>query len=217
MQESLLVASCLLCLGLSAYGTPSGLNNIPTADLVPHREVAVQVFDSFGPGEHDFWTGFKTGWDFPWVDVEWGLDSHLAPDDAGPLYFQTKFGFCPWEHGKVVAGVASVAMTDGERAGDAFGYFVLSQEVGGVRGHLGYGLQDHGNTVLLGMDRTVTLWERDLNLNADLVQIRDGEGWMPAVGLKYGLAPHLVWEAWANLPDEGAASFMLKLNYIFDY
>jgi hypothetical protein len=32
----------------SAFGTPTGLNNIPTADTVPHRTVAVQYFSSFG-------------------------------------------------------------------------------------------------------------------------------------------------------------------------
>jgi len=57
----------------SALATPSGLNNIPTTDTLPHRTVAVQAFSSFGganqlaangPGQHAFWTGFKTGWDF---------------------------------------------------------------------------------------------------------------------------------------------------------
>lgn len=31
-----------------AHGTPTGLNNIPIADLVPHRKIAIQVFDPFG-------------------------------------------------------------------------------------------------------------------------------------------------------------------------
>jgi NADH:ubiquinone oxidoreductase subunit F (NADH-binding) len=57
----------------SAFGTPTGLNNIPTADTVGHRTVAVQYFSSFGganqfgtseAGKSGHWMGFKTGWDF---------------------------------------------------------------------------------------------------------------------------------------------------------
>mgnify|MGYP001552431027 CR=1 FL=1 len=57
----------------TVFGTPTGLNNIPTADTVPHRTVAVQYFSSFGganqfatsgPGKTSDWAGFKTGWDF---------------------------------------------------------------------------------------------------------------------------------------------------------
>ena len=215
-RTSVGIFALLWCITV-AHGTPTGLNNIPTADLVPDRTVAVQVFDNLGAGEHDFWTGFKTGLDLPWFNLEWGLDSHLAPGAAGPLYFQTKVGFVPWENGKIAVGVASVALTDHDDAAGPFSYAVLSQDFGLARCHVGYGLQDHGNTVLLGVDRTVKLWERNINLNADLVQIHDGEGWMPAVGLKYDLSKHFVFETWANLPDEGSASFMLKLNYVFTY
>lgn len=200
-----------------AQATPSGLNNIPTADTAPHRAVVVQTFDTVGSGPHDFWTGFKTGWQLPGLDLEWGLDSHLAPDPAGPLLFQTKAAFEPWEDGAVAIGVANVALTDTARSGDPFSYAVLSQDAKFARLHLGYGLQTDGNTVLLGIDRDVTFLERNLNLNADLVQTRDGDGWLPAVGLKYALTENIVFETWTNLPDEGSASFMLKLNFIFTY
>lgn len=206
-----------LLLGGLAHATPSGLNNIPTADTVPHRTVAVQVYDLFGEGPHDFASGFKTGWDFPWVQVEWGLDSHLAPDPAGPLLFQTKLGFEPWESGDLAVGVAGVALTDIDSAGDPFTYAVLSQNAGFARLHVGYGVQTRGDTVLLGIDKNVEFLGRNLNLNADLVQIRDEDGWTPAVGLKYDLCKNIVFETWANLPDEGKAEFMLKLNYVFTY
>ncbi len=216
-----LVAASILLAGLPTItqATPSGLNNIPTADIVPHRTVAVQVFDTVGAGPHDFWSGFKTGWQFPelGLDLEWGLDSHLAPEPAGPLLFQTKVGFEPWKDGAVALGVAGVALTDTARSGDPFSYAILSQNVAFARLHLGYGLQTGGNTVLLGIDRDVTFLERNLNLNADLVQTGDGDGWLPALGLKYALTENVVFESWTNLPDEGSASVMLKLNFVFTY
>ncbi len=210
----------LILIGLpvtTAWATPSGLNNIPTADTVPHRTTAVQVFDLVGSGPHDFWSGFKTGWDFSAFQLEWGLDSHLAPDPAGPLLFQTKANFSPWEDGLMAVGVAAVALTDFDRAPDPFSYAVLSQDLGFARAHVGYGLQNNGNTVLLGIDRTLQVWERNFNLNADLVQTGDGDGWLTALGAKYDLSKNLVFETWVNLPDEGDVSVMLKLNFVFTY
>ncbi len=199
------------------HSTPSGLNNIPTADTAPDDAVVVQVYDLFGEGPHDFASGFKTGWDLPWFDLEWGLDSHLAPDPAGPLFFQTKMAFTPWDSGRIAVGVAGVALTDEAVAGDPFTYAVLSQDVGFARLHTGYGVQTGGNTVLLGIDKNVEFLGRNLNLNADLVQTRDQEGWMPAVGLKYDLAKNLVFETWTNLPDQGKCEYMLKLNFVIPF
>jgi hypothetical protein len=96
MNTPLTSALCLLLAG-AAFATPSGLNNIPTADTVPHRTVAVQYFSSFGganqfgtsePGKSGHWLGFKTGWDFEPVHVEWGMDSLLGTGLSGPLFFQ---------------------------------------------------------------------------------------------------------------------------------
>ena len=201
----------------SALATPSGLNNIPTADTVPHRTVAVQAFDLFSPGNDDFWMGFKTGWDLKPLSIEWGLDSHLSPDPAGPLFFQTKVGFTPWENGKVVVGVANVGLTDTDRAGDPFTYAVLTQDFKIARLSVGYGLQTDNNTLLLGVDRTWKLFDRNLNLNADLVQIRDQDGWLAAVGAKYDLTKHIVLESWVNFPDEGDTSVMAKINFVFTF
>lgn len=78
------------------------------------------------------------------------------------------------------------------------------------------GISDY-NTVLLGIDKNIEFLGRNLNLNAYLVQIRDGDGWMPAVGFKYDVCKNVVFETWTNLPDEGKAEFMLKLNYVFTY
>jgi hypothetical protein len=212
----LISLSTLLLTGL-VHATPSGLNNIPTADTAPDDAVVIQVYDLFGEEPHDFASGFKTGMDLKWVDLEWGLDSHLAPGPAGPLFFQTKVAFSPWEEGKIAVGVAGVALSDTDVAGDPFTYAVLSQNVGFARLHAGYGVQTGGNTVLLGIDKNVEFLGRNLNLNADLVQIRDQDGWMPAVGLKYDLSKNIVFETWTNMPDEGKCEYVLKLNFVIPF
>ncbi len=208
------------------FGTPTGLNNIPTADTVPHRTVAVQYFSSFGganqfaasePGKTSEWAGFKTGWEFKPLHVEWGLDSALGTGDSGPLVFQTKARIEPWEDGMLALGVAGVALTDTRRAGDPFTYAMLWHDFHLVRVHAGYGVQTHGDSYLFGVDRTWKLFERNLNLNADLVQSRDQHGHIAALGAKYDLSRHIVLETWANFPDRDRVSCIAKINFVFTF
>jgi hypothetical protein len=211
----------------SAFGTPSGLNNIPTADTAPHRHVAVQAFSSFGdganqfaangPGEHSFWMGFKTGWQLAPLNFEWGLDSPLFTERSGPLFFQAKVAVEPWEKGLFSIGIAGIALTDADRSGDPFTYAVLSQDLGVLRAHIGYGVQTNGNSFLIGVDRTWKLFERNFNLNADLVQAADESFWLPSVGFKYDLHKNVVFEWWTNLPEEGDISHVAKINFVFKF
>lgn len=207
--------------------TPTGLNNIPTADTVPHRTVAAQAFSSFGPGanqfaangpdEHAFWLSFKTGWAFAPLNLEWGLDSPVFDGPSGPLFFQTKLNFAPWKDGVFALGVANVALTDTDRAGDPFTYAMLAHDFGFIRAHAGYGLQNNGNSVLLGLDRTWKVLNRNFNLNVDLVQAADQSIWLPAVGWKYDLSKHIVLEWWSNFPDQGKSSHIAKVNFVFTF
>jgi hypothetical protein len=211
----------------AALATPSGLNNIPTADLVPHRTVAVQAFTSFGPGanqfaangpgEDSFWMGFKTGWSLSPFNIEWGLDSPLFTQQSGPLFFQTRVGMEPWENAKFVVGIAGVALTDTDRAGDPFTYAMLSQDLGFLRAHIGYGIQNNGNSLLVGLDRTWKVFDRNFNLNVDLVQAADQSFWLPAVGWKYDLTKHIVLECWSNFPEQGRSSHIAKINFVFTF
>ncbi len=211
----------------TAQATPSGFNNLPSTDLVPDRTVAVQTWSSFGgpnqfaangPGKQSFWMGFKTGLALvEGLNLEWGLDSPLGLDQSGPLFGQTKIGLHPWEGGAFSLGVAGIALTDISSAGDPFSYAVLSHDFGPVRLHGGYGLQTNGNSYLFGIDHTWNLNGHDLNLNADLVQTRDEDGWIAAVGAKYALNRHIMLESWVNLPDQGEASAILKISFIFSF
>lgn len=217
----------LLAFAGSALATPTGLNNIPTADTVPDRTVAIQAFSSFGPGanqfsangpdEHSFWMGFKTGLRFDFLSLEWGMDSPLLTHESGPLFFQTKAGIEPWEGGKLVLGVAGIALTDTARAGDPFTYAMLSHDFGLLRTHTGYGVQNNGNTFLLGVDRTFKLFDRNFNVNADVVQAADQSFWLPAVGWKYEVHKNVVLEWWTNFPEQGKSSHLAKINFVFKF
>jgi hypothetical protein len=210
----------------SAVGTPTGLNNIPTADTVPNRTVAVQYFSSFGganqfatgePGKTSEWLGFKTGWDLKPFHLEWGMDSPLGTGLSGPLFFQTKARIQPWEDGMFALGVAGVALTDQNRAGDPFTYAMLWHDFGVARFHAGYGYQTNASSYLFGIDRTWKIFERNFNLNADLVQSRDQRGLITAVGAKYDLTKHIVLETWANFPDRDRVSVIAKINFVFTF
>jgi hypothetical protein len=42
-------------------------------------------------------------------------------------------------------------------------------------------------------------------------------GWLAAVGAKFDICKQLVFETWANLPDEGRPSFMAKVKLVFSF
>jgi len=225
MKKTSLAILSFLFLSHSLFGTPTGLNNIPTADTVPHRVVAVQSFSSFGagtnqfaangPGEFSYWMGFKAGYRFSVIQWEVGLDSPLAPKETGPLVFQTKANVSPWEKGVIAVGVANVGLTDSALSGKPFTYAMLAQDFGFARAHAGYGLQTNGNSLLLGVDRTWQVWGRHLNLNADLVQASNQTFWLPALGIKFDPTDYLVLEAWSNFPEKGKPSYIAKINLVF--
>lgn len=209
-----------------AFGTPTGLNNIPTADTVPHRTVAVQYFSSFGganqfaapeAGKTSQWMGFKTGWDLKPLHLEWGMDSPLGTGLSGQLLFQTKTRIEPWDDGMFALGIAGVALTDTARSGDPFTYAMLSHDFHVARLHAGYGYQTNGSSFLFGVDRTWKVFDRNFNLNADLVQSRDQRGLITAVGAKYDLSRHIVLETWANFPDRDRVSWIAKINFVFTF
>jgi len=227
--KNLAVTLTVLALPLAALATPTGLNNIPTADTIPHRMLAIQAFSSYGgpnqfgangPGRPSHWLGFKTGWkfeSFQSVNLEWGLDSPILPGRTGSLLFQTKVGGQPWEKGAFAVGIANVALTDYDRWSDPFTYAMVAHDFGLARLHGGFGFQTDGNTVLLGIDRTWKVFDRNFNLNADLVQTRNQNGWLPSVGAKYDLHKHVVLETWVNFPDRGTVSVIPKINFVLSF
>ncbi len=70
----------------AARATPSGLNNIPTADTRPRGTFVLQGFTTVGNGrDADFNLDFKTGIDLKVAKLELGLAAHLTPGKGGPV------------------------------------------------------------------------------------------------------------------------------------
>lgn len=219
MKHTILTALALVFLADSLSATPSGLNNIPTADVTPMGVFVFQPFTNFGNDiDANLTLGFKTGLELWGQKFELGAVSPLAPE-GGPVGAHFKYQVPElWQGGHIGIGVANVQFSESyrDRAGDPFSYAVLSQELGnGFRVHAGYGFQTDNNSVLLGADKTFKLFERDLVLRGDFIQIDDEDQWKGSFGFLYALHKNFVLESWASQPlDHGSADFVVKLNFI---
>lgn len=150
----------LFWLGSTALvlATPSGLNNIPTADTTPQGTYVFQTFTTFGEDrDADLNLGFKTGFEFKPVRFELGLAGHLLPDKGGPVTPHAKIAIPFGDHRPTLAvGMANISVRerDRDRAGDEFAYAVVSQDFGWFRVHGGCGLQDGEALPFFGLDKT---------------------------------------------------------------
>jgi len=245
-MKLLLPALGLLGTSLAAFATPSGLNNIPTADTTPQGTFVLQSFTTLGNNrDADLNFGFKTGLDFKVVKVEFGVSSHLYPDKGGPVTPHAKIA-APFGEGlpTIAVGIANLSFRDADRlrAGDEFAYAVITQDFGWLRVHGGCGLQDgdalpffgidktfrktrnaptsDGKTVADGKSHKTTLETETVDLftlRADVIEQRDAS-WLYSVGILVPVCKHFVVEAWGNIPDNGSdASLTLKANLVFTF
>jgi hypothetical protein len=243
MQQPMRLAVTALFVSTTAvFATPSGLNNIPTADTTPQGTFVFQTFGTVGPDrDDDLNLGVKTGIDFKPVKFELGFDSHLLPDDAGPFTMQGKVsvplgGNLP----SLAAGVANTTFTSSDRddAGNPFGYLVLSHDFGIMRAHVGTGLQDDDALPFFGVDKTFRTEgspaaasssakgsvvdpagaPRDLfTLRADAIHQHDSS-WVYSAGVLVPVIKYIVFETWGSFPDNGdEASLTLKLNLVLSF
>ena len=209
---------------LPLAASPTGLNNIPTADTAPVGVGVFQFYSVFGEGTQPGHTGgFKTGLQPAGAGhkFEAGFDSHLAPGNSGPVTFQVKYALPLGDKLPALGlGSANLAVTgnDRDRAGQPFTYAVLTHDFTAFRAHVGYGFQRKGDAAFVGIDKTVKVGGRDLVLRSDLVQIDDRSQWLGSAGFLLVLHKNWVLEAWASQPTErGEARFTLKLNYVMKY
>ncbi len=223
-----------------AGATPSGLNNIPTADTVPQSTLVGQAFSTFGSGTDDFWLSSKTGLDLGPANVEVGLTSRMIPDKAGPLTGHAKIALPIGEGLPAIAvGAANIAFSgaDEDRAGQIFSYAMLSHDFGWLRLHGGVSLQDEVARPFFGIDKTFRsaatpahaatgkgvvskgvsagspeIPGRDLfTLRADGIHSGD-DSWLYSAGALIPITHWLVFETWVNFPDDGqdVAGFFSK-------
>ncbi len=241
------IPALILLAGIAtANATPTGLNNIPTADTTPQGTFVLQGFTTVGDGrDADFNIGFKTGIDLKKVKLELGLSSHLYSGNGGPVTPHAKIAVPLGEGLPVIAaGIANLSFRDQDRrrTGDGFAYFVVSQDFKCFRLHAGLAVQDSQPLPFFGIDKTFRIAKsvahsdgksvkkggkqvvkteteyRDIiTLRADAIQ-QPNHVWLASFGALIPVHKHFVFEAWGNFPTDGSeASATLKGNFVFSF
>ncbi len=228
-----LVVGALLLGGSFAWGTPSGLNNIPTTDTAPTGTIVLQTLTNFGQDVRSTYLfGFKMG---VIENLEMGADWLRQAEPEQHPAFQAKYTFdLGREWPKLGGGVANVS-AHRERNGHMMPYIVGSYDVKLIRAHAGYNFQHDNFGFFTGLDRTFPALRRDLTLRADYIQIDNRHHGVASVGGMYNLRPrdldvesasiseriiaNVVVEGWYSLPSTSAVEdyFTVKLNYVIDF
>jgi hypothetical protein len=198
--------------------TPSGLNNIPTADTAGEGDYVFQAFSNFGERRRpDNNLGFKTGLGLFGEKFEVGLDGRITPDKGGPAVAQVKYARSLWDGTSLGVGIANIAFRsqDRDRAGNPSKYGIVTQKLGNLRLHGGYGFQTDNDSVLLGADYSLKFSGRDLVIRSDVIEINDGDQFLGSLGFLLVINSSLVLESWASKPEDGGTVGTLKFNFIF--
>lgn len=211
----------LLCplLGLlytsSAFASATGLNNIPTADVVPEKVLVLQYWGNLARGVGpDHFLGFKYG---PFENVEIGLDGRVSSSERDRDEFVAAQGKIRFELADSLAVAVGVAnLGDRSRAGPEFPYAVLTRDFGLFRAHLGGTVQKGNEGLFGGIDKTVKLFDRDLILRSDLIQVDRRDDVVASVGFLYDLGHNVLLESWVSFPSASGQEdvLTLKLNFV---
>ena len=104
LRQTEIIGRIALVLAGVFNGTPWGRNSIPTAYTTAQGVLALQAIGA-GGGEanDDFKLGFTTGLDLGLFDMELGADSHISPDDAGPVTVQAKPAYALGDNPRALA------------------------------------------------------------------------------------------------------------------
>ncbi|UCG59409.1 MAG: hypothetical protein JSU70_07830 [Phycisphaerales bacterium] len=223
----------LLANGL-AWGSTSGLNNIPTTETVPKSILVLQWWGNFAGGEHpDQFVGFKYGL---FKDVEIGVDWKAGGDPHTHATLQAKYAFDVKDDLlRAVIGVANVS-DNSRRTGEVFPYAAASLDLKVVNLHFGYAPQPDNEAFFGGIDKAVSFLDRNLLLRFDCIHINDRQDMLFSGGFLYDLAPqvksdeasqtglaeilgkitaNMILESWVSKPSTGdKETYTVKLNYV---
>lgn len=233
----LFVGLGLLLVGSSAWGTPTGLNNIPTTDIVPKNVLVLQNWLNITANEQtQHFVGFKYG---ALKDVEIGVDWKASDRTHGHAMFQAKYAFdIRGDAWRGVIGVADLS-AHREHNGDYFPYAATSLDLKVLRLHFGFAPQPHNERFFAGIDKMVTFLGRNLQLRADAIHINDKEDTLFSAGFLYEfgkkaegnggsqegsrgflgrLMQNMILESWVSMPSTGAKeTYTVKLNYVIPF
>ena len=208
--------------------TPTGLNNIPTADTPADREIVFQAFAVLGDERNTDWVlGFKGGLR-PWNQrIEYGADGRVGEGSPTSLVLQLKYAIAfsdILDSDKnlpvMAAGVANAGVTGDIRddVDQPIAYLVVTQDFDWFRGTVGYQFQPENDAAFFGFDKTFELFDRDFQFRTDFIQIDDEDQWLGSAGFIYSIHEHFAFESWVSVPFEhGEPFFIMKINLIFSF
>ncbi len=234
----LLIGMMFLCTaGNSAWASPSGLNNIPTTDVVPVKTLVLQTWLNMAEkAKTQQFVGFKTG---VIEGLEVGIDWKANGQTHGHAELQAKYAFdIIGDWGKGVVGIANV--TDNrQHNGEVFPYAAISADLKVFRLHFGFAPQPHNEAFFAGIDRTILVLNRNLQLKADAIHINDKRDVLFSVGFLYEFGPqenaeetpepgimgilneitkNLILESWVSLPTSGDEEvYTVKFDYVISF
>ena len=226
----------VLAAGHVAWASPSGLNNIPTADVVPPKVLVVQTWLNLAEqADAEQYVGFKAGL---FEGLEFGVDWRAVGETHAHATLQAKYAFNilpDWVRG--VVGIANVSDNRADQ-GTVFPYVATTVDLKVFRLTFGYAGQPHNEAFFGGIDRTFLFFDRNLQLKADAIQINDKNDMLLSVGFLYefgrqnadeapldgalgildAIVKNLIFEAWVTFPTTGDEEiYTLKLNYVFQF
>jgi hypothetical protein len=213
MTGRFLTGLCLITLAAGAWASPSGLNNIPTADVAPFGKLVLQQYTNIGGGEPPaFYVGAKWG-GLPRVEV--GIDDRLAGGGAPTASPVGQIKFQVLRNDKRLSlAVGAANLGDNKRNGSPALYLALKRSlVPRVRGHLGFMNQGSQDSFFVGLDgKLVRGWDWRL----DAIQTNHMHDVLFGVGAIGPLGQNMLLETWASLPTQAGAdeSCMLKFNCV---
>lgn len=237
LHRQLLAGLCTLSVCRSAWGSPTGLNNIPTTDIVQENALVLQSWLNTAANEHaQQFLGLKYG---ALKDVEVGVDWKANDRTHGHAMFQAKYAFdIQGDAWRGVIGVADLS-DNREHNGDYFPYAVTSLNLEVFRLHFGFAPQPHNESFFGGIDKTVTFLDRNLQLRADAIHINDKEDMLFSIGFLYELGAkagadrgpqngpagllsrlmqNMILESWVSMPSTGdKETYTIKLNYVIPF
>lgn len=218
-MKKLLISAVLFLsiVTVPGWATSTGLNNIPTADVVPERTLVYQWFSNLSNnGKPAHFTGFKYGL---MKNVEIGLDGRVFPEKNAEenLVAQGKIALqlCP----SLAFAVGVTNLGDRAKAGYEAPFGVLSKDFGFFRAHFGGTTQRNNEGIFAGLDTTFTFLNRDLTLRGDLIQTNDRDDITTSAGFIYDLGRNFLLETWVSFPTESGKEEVatIKLNYVFTF
>ena len=218
MKKLLISAALFLSIvTVPGWATSTGLNNIPTADVVPERTLVYQWFSNLGNNSKPaHFSGLKYGL---MKNVEIGLDGRVFPDKGTEenLVAQGKIALqlCP----SLAFAIGVTNLGDRAKAGYEAPFGVLSKDFGFFRAHFGGTVQRKNEGIFAGLDKTFKFLNRDLTLRGDLIQTNDRDDITTSAGFLYDIGHNFLLESWVSFPTESGKEEVatIKLNYVFTF